>query len=73
MQFIAHTWNTRVAQYKKGLWDQALHLILLSSHITRYFEIKELILEALSVKRQGGSGVQGEIQGKISKFCKTLL
>ena len=42
-----------------GLLDQALLLILLSIHITRYFEIKELILEAFSVKRQGGSGLQG--------------
>ena len=38
-----------------------------SIHKNRYFEIKELILEAFSMKRQGKLVYKGEIQGKISK------
>ena len=35
--------------------------------------MKELILEAFSVKRQGGKVYKGGIQGKISKLCKSLF
>ena len=57
----------------RELMDCALLLIFLSIHITRYFEIKELILESFCVKRQGELVNKGWIQGKISKNLKSLF
>ena len=53
--------------------DQALLLIHLYIHITRYFEIKELIPEAFSVKRQGGFGLQGGDTKNINVLYHSVL
>ena len=53
-----------------GLVNYALVLIFLSTHITLYFEIKVLILEAFGVKRQGGWYTRGGYKGKYQNYEK---
>ena len=51
--------------------DQALHLRCLLGHVTGWFEIKNLALEANQAMRQGGLLYKGGLQGKMSNLCKT--